>query len=77
MVSELPGVSEVAVSVLGKSAVVIIDSEDVADSVVETVMDCGFEAQVVSVEPLDTTDTCQPGQTARVVSFRVDGMFCP
>ena len=75
MVSDLPGVSEVAVSFLGKSATVVVDHEQRVEVVVETVEGCGFEVEVMGVESLKALD---PGLTTdfRMLTLRIDGMFC-
>jgi Cu+-exporting ATPase len=76
MVSEIAGVTSVTISLLERSATVIIQQESLVDAVREGIEDCGFEAQVVSVEALGAVDSLQVTQTTRTVSLRVDGMFC-
>jgi Cu+-exporting ATPase len=76
-ISELSGVSDVTVDLLGMSASLIVDHERLAETVVEAINDGGYEAQVVSVEPLHSADVHQVTQTTRTISLRVDGMFCP
>jgi copper chaperone CopZ len=74
-VSGLRGVSEVAVSLLGKSATVIVDRKQVAEDVVNTVEDCGFEADVINITQLNAVDE-DSTSGPRVVALRIDGMFC-
>jgi Cu+-exporting ATPase len=74
-VSHLEGVSEVAVSLLSKSTIVIVDHKKVVETVVEAVEDCGFEAEVITVtqlSPLNENNT----SSLRTVALRIDGMFC-
>ncbi|KAF8175778.1 HAD-like domain-containing protein [Pholiota molesta] len=73
MVSELAGVSEVAVSFLAKSATMIVDKKQSVEEVVETVECCGFEAEVMSVEALNAANS---DSSLRTLSLRIDGMFC-
>jgi len=74
-ISELAGVSKVTVSVLERFATAVIERKELADVVCEAVDDCGFEAQVISVESVNATDVTNQINT-RTVSLRVDGMFC-
>jgi copper chaperone CopZ len=74
-VSDLDGVSEIAVSLLSKSAIVIIDDKKRAAVVLATISNCGFEAQVVDTQAIGSTkDDSAPGP--RVVSLKIGGMFC-
>jgi P-type Cu+ transporter len=75
MVSGLQGVSEVAVSLLSKSATVIVDHKKLVEVVVNTVEDCGFEVDVMNVTQLDAPDE---GSTSgpRTIALHIDGMFC-
>lgn len=75
MVLGLHGVSEAAVSLLSKSATVIVDQKNLVNAVVETVEGCGFEAEVLTVEPLNSLE-CDSTTGPRTITLRVDGMFC-
>jgi copper chaperone CopZ len=75
MVSDLQGISEVAVSLLSKSATVIIDHKRLVQDVVRAVEDCGFEAEVMDVAHLDSLGERSAGGS-RKVTLTVDGMFC-
>lgn len=78
-VSQLPGVSEVVVSLLNNSATVIVARKDLIDSVTETIDDCGFEVDVVKIEPLIPLTPSPNNETTtgpRKLSLRVDGMSC-
>ncbi|KAL0949956.1 hypothetical protein HGRIS_009976 [Hohenbuehelia grisea] len=77
MVSELPGVSSVVVSLIDKAATVVVDRPELVAQVTETIEDCGFEAEVVTVVPLESTNRDSPkDQVARTISLKIDGMFC-
>jgi len=76
MVSDISGVSEVTVSFLEKSATVTVDHKHCVDVVVETVEDCGFEAEVMSVESLSALNS-DSTTGPRTLTLSIDGMFCP
>jgi copper chaperone CopZ len=75
MVSDLRGVSEVAVSFLAKSTIVIVDDKQRVEVVVETVESCGFKVEVMSVEALSALDS-DSTTGLRTLTLRIDGMFC-
>lgn len=75
MVSQLPGISEVVVSLLNHSATVVVARRDLVGSVTETIDDCGYEVDVVKVEPL-IPSTSESATGPRTLSLRVDGMYC-
>jgi P-type Cu+ transporter len=76
IVSDLQGVSEVAVSFLGRSASAIVDHINLVDVIVETVNDSGYEAEVIGVEPLNVLDN-DSISNSRTIALHIDGMFCP
>lgn len=73
-VSELHGVSDVTVSLLERSATAIVEHRKLVDLFTEAVEDCGFEAQVVSIENAQSLN--EPSDSSRTISLHVDGMFC-
>jgi copper chaperone CopZ len=75
--SELSGVSDVVVVLLNKSATAVIEHRNLADDIVTTVEDCGFEAQIVNLESVKSEMDYQSAEFSRTISLRVDGMFCP
>ena len=75
MLLDVQGVSEATVSLLGKSASVIVDHTELVEVVVEMVKDCGFEAEVVSVESLGALDD-ETTTDLRTIALRIEGMFC-
>ncbi|KAG2156041.1 heavy metal translocatin [Suillus clintonianus] len=78
MVSLLPGISEVVVSLLNNSATVIVARKDLVGSVTETIDACGFEVDVIKIEPLIPLTPASDAITTgpRKLSLRVDGMYC-
>ncbi|KAG1779705.1 heavy metal translocatin [Suillus placidus] len=75
MVSQLPGISEVVISLLNHSATVVVARRDLVDSVTETIDDCGYEVDVIKVEPL-VPSTSESAMCPRNLSLRIDGMYC-
>ena len=74
--SELPGVTNVCVSLISNSAALVIDDKVHADSIVNAVEDCGFEVQIVKTESLSLPAGGKPQESnRRTISLRVDGMF--
>jgi P-type Cu+ transporter len=77
MVSQIPGVSDVVVNLLGNSASATLKRQDLVASVLETIDDCGFEAEVMAVEPVKTSNSAEQSEPGpRSITLRVDGMFC-
>lgn len=75
LVSQLPGISEVVVSLLNHSATVVVARRDLVSSVTETIDDCGYEVDVIKVEPLVPL-TSDSVTGLRNLSLRIDGMYC-
>jgi Cu+-exporting ATPase len=72
----VPGVSQTAVNLLGRSATMIVERRELAEAVVNAVIDCGYTAEVFRVVPV--TKNNKPGrEDLRTVTLRVDGLFCP
>ncbi|KAH7929427.1 heavy metal translocatin [Leucogyrophana mollusca] len=76
MISQLPGVSEVAVSLLSNSATVVVSRQDLTSTIMETIDDCGFEGELIKTEPLFSSGSEVTTVGPRTISLRVDGMFC-
>lgn len=72
-VKDLPGVSEVVVSLLDNSASAIVEKEGIAQSIVEAIDDCGFEATTMSIKTVTSTAT---NDTTRTVLLHIKGMHC-
>ncbi|KAH9918191.1 heavy metal translocatin [Epithele typhae] len=72
ILSEISGVSEVSVSLIGRSATALIERRDLASKLAEAINDAGYEAEVIEVRPVDADEVTGP----RSVSLRVGGMFC-
>jgi P-type Cu+ transporter len=72
--SDISGVSEVAVSLIGKSATAVIVRKELADQLKEAIEDAGFEAEVITLEPIRSTDDYATGP--RNIALQIEGMFC-
>lgn len=75
VVSQLPGISEVVVSLLSHSATVVVARRDLVGSVTEAIIDCGYEVSVIKVEPL-IPSTSESPTGPRNLLLRIDGMYC-
>ncbi|TFK87058.1 heavy metal translocatin, partial [Polyporus arcularius HHB13444] len=76
LLSDIPGVSEIAVNLIGKSATAIIQRRDLAPQIKDAIDDAGYEAEIITIHPLDASDESEVAGP-RTVSLRVNGMFCP
>lgn len=74
LLSEVDGVSDTVVDLMGHSARVVVGSQELTPVVIETVQDAGFDAEVVKAEPLVKGPTHET--TTRTVHLKVDGMYC-
>ena len=74
LLSEVDGVSNVVVDLMGHSARVVADSQKLTPVVIETIEDAGFDAEVVKTESMVKTPTQET--TSRTISLKVDGMYC-
>ena len=72
LLSEVDGVSDVVVDLMGHSARVVVDSQKLTPAVIETIEDAGFDAEVVKAEPLVKAPTQETA--IRTISLKVDGM---
>ncbi|THH32721.1 hypothetical protein EUX98_g1470 [Antrodiella citrinella] len=73
-----PGVSDVAVNLLGGSATAVILSEKITALVVDAIEDVGYEPHVMSLEPLSSANEVEADGVIpeRKVALRIDGMYC-
>ncbi|TFK55683.1 heavy metal translocatin [Heliocybe sulcata] len=76
LVSQLPGASNVTVNLLGKFANATIERRDLAETIVETIEDAGYEAELITLEDMSSEKAELEQAGPRQVSLRVDGMFC-
>ena len=77
MVSQLPGISEVVVNLLNHCATVVVARRELVGSVTETVDDCGYEVEVVNVEPFgpSTSNSNATTTAPRNLLLCVNGMY--
>ncbi|KAJ3830533.1 E1-E2 ATPase-domain-containing protein [Lentinula raphanica] len=72
---EVPGVSDLVVSLLDNSASAVVEKQDIAHDLASAIDDCGFEANVMTIKPLQHSSKPTQGMI-RTVSFKVNGMYC-
>jgi Cu+-exporting ATPase len=77
LLSEQEGVTHVSVNLSGNSASLVVESKELI-LVVQDVIECaGFEASVVSVEPVEVTSKAKEiAKGQRTAALRIEGMFC-
>ena len=79
LLSELGGVTEVSVSLMGSSATLVVERRNLI-SEVQDVIDCaGYEVSVVKVESESVKAIPDASRTSwgqRTVALRIEGMFC-
>ena len=75
LVEQMDGVSDVAIDLLGNSGTVLVERPELVNQVVSAIEDAGYEASIVSVEPMQESSP-KEGPQARTLSLLVDGMFC-
>ncbi|KAI0315980.1 heavy metal translocatin [Amylostereum chailletii] len=78
LLSDLNGVSDVSINLLGHSGSVKIAHKELVSDIVETIEGAGYEASVMSIEPVETRrgGGSDDGPKSRTISLAVDGMFC-
>jgi copper chaperone CopZ len=78
-VEHIPGVSEVAVDLIGKSATAVIVRRDLAEVVKKNIEEVGYEADIVSLEPIRPISG-KPGggiePSLWTADFDIQGMTC-
>ncbi|CDO71344.1 hypothetical protein BN946_scf184908.g102 [Trametes cinnabarina] len=80
LLSDIPGVSNIVVSLLSKSATAVVHSRDLVPQLTEAIDDAGYEAVVVSIQPAQIEASNVQDTAVRTLSFRVEGMSthdCP
>jgi Cu+-exporting ATPase len=76
-VEELPFVVDVVVELISNSARVEFEGKDHLNEITEKIDDLGYEATVVSCEPLNKSNQHVEQQpTERTILLKVNGMFC-
>jgi copper ion binding protein len=77
LLSELEGVKDVSVNLLGNSAALIVGSKKLITEAQDVIESAGYEVSVVTVEPVKTTlDAPKALRDRRTVALHIDGMFC-
>ena len=74
--SQLSGVRDVSVSLLGHSATVILDNSVIVGDVLETIEVIGYEADVESLQPLNSGTTTRKMYGLLYITLSVSGMAC-
>lgn len=77
LLSELGGVTDVSVNLMGNSATLVVESKKLIPEVQDVIESAGYEVSVVNVEPVQATpDVSRTSWGRRTVALRIEGMFC-
>ncbi|KAI9447985.1 heavy metal translocatin [Lactarius indigo] len=77
LLSELGGVTDVSVNLMGNSATLVVESKKLIPEVQDVIESAGYEVTVVNVEPVQAIpDTPGTSWGRRTVALRIEGMFC-
>lgn len=76
ILTDIAGVSEAAVNLLGNSASALVTDEKVAALAVEAIEDAGYEAKIVTLEPIDSHAEDDSASLPRTVTLHIHGMSC-
>ncbi|KAJ7591068.1 hypothetical protein C8J56DRAFT_934599 [Mycena floridula] len=78
-IAQVNGVSEITVSLLDNSATVLLQDSGQVAQLLTAINGCGFEASVISLEPLVSCNQAKIDEKAigsRSVSLYIEGFFC-
>ena len=73
---DIAGVSEAAVNLLGNSATALVTDEKIAALTVEAIEDAGYEAKIVTLEPVNSHAEDDSASLPRTVTLHIHGMSC-
>jgi P-type Cu+ transporter len=77
LLSELEGVTDVSVNLIGNSASMVVKSKKLITGVQEAIESAKYEASVAKVEPIQITlRAMEVVQERRTVALHIEGMFC-
>ena len=77
LLSELEGVTNISVNLLGKSATFVVESRKLVPEVQDVIDSAGFEVSVVNVEPVqEIPNASRTSWERRTVALRIEGRFC-
>ena len=77
LLSELGGITDVSVNLMGNSATLVVESKKLIPEVQDVVDSAGFEVSVVNIEPVRAIpDASSTSWGRRTVALRIEGMFC-
>lgn len=77
LLSELEGVTDVSVNLIGDSASMVVKSKQLITGVQEAIESAKYEVYVAKLEPIQVTpEALEVVQERRTVALRIEGMFC-
>ncbi|KAH9045354.1 heavy metal translocatin [Lactarius pseudohatsudake] len=77
LLSELGGITDVSVNLLGNSATLVVESKKLIPEVQDVIESAGYEVTVVNVGPVHAISNASGASWGqRTVALRIEGMFC-
>ncbi|KAH9077123.1 heavy metal translocatin [Lactarius deliciosus] len=77
LLSELGGITDVSVNLMGNSATLVVESKKLIPEVQDVIESAGYEATVVNVGPVQAiSNASEASWGRRTVALRIEGMFC-
>lgn len=78
LLSELEGVTNISVSLLGNSASLVVEDRKLIAEAQEVIESAGYEPSVVSVQPVNVApnSSMKAANEQRTVALHIEGMFC-
>ena len=77
LLTELGGITNVSVNLMGNSATLAVESKKLIPEVQDVIESAGYEVSVVNVEPVQAVpDTSKTSWGKRTIALRIEGMFC-
>jgi P-type Cu+ transporter len=77
LLSEQDGVTDISVSLIGKSASLVVKSMELIPVIQDIIERAGYEASVVSMEPVKITSKAKEvARGQHTVDLHVEGMYC-
>ncbi|KAH8999057.1 heavy metal translocatin [Lactarius akahatsu] len=77
LLSELGGITDVSVNLMGNSATLVVESKKLIPEVQDVIESAGYEVTVVNVGPVQAISNASGASWGRrTIVLRIEGMFC-
>ena len=75
--SDLEGVSDVSVNLVGKSASAVVTATDLVESITTVIEDIGYECKIISATPIVAVGTSEKGRTVALEFKGMESLSVP